>query len=109
MLDMQLVLRELLSLLVILLTAAIIYCIAGIFAPRGKHTELARRPFTGGVTLPHILHRYFTDMMVFVTVFLLSESIALLLFLEARDPLTAVTLLLGSMGVFLPAIASHSR
>ena len=109
MLDVYIVLRSLASLLLIVLSIAVIYILAGLASPRGRHSELARKPFTGGISLPQIPHRYFTDMIVFVAVFLLSESITLLLFLAADSPLVAATILLGAIGVFLPAILLHRR
>ncbi len=109
MVSEYIILRSLISLLLIVATASIVYYIAGIIASKGKHTELARKPFTGGVFLPQMPQRYFTDMVVFVALFLLSESIAMLVFLEASDPFTALILLLGSIGVFLPAIASLKK
>lgn len=100
------ILNSLISLLAIVAVTSIVYYIAGHLAPRGNHSELARKPFTGGVLLPQMPQRYFANMVVFVALFLLSESIAMLVFLETTDPLTASILLLGTIGLFLPALAS---
>ncbi len=103
------VLYGVISLIVILAALTLIYIISGLLAPRGRHGEHARKPFTGGIELPGFVARYFTDMVVFTAVFLLSEALALAVFLAPSDPILEEALLVGAILVYLPPLIMVRR
>lgn len=97
------------SLVAIASALALLYVAAGRLARRGRHGEYARQPFTGGVELEPGRVRYFTDMVVFTGVFLLSEALALLVFLAPDGLPVQAALLLGALLVYLPPLVAVRR
>ncbi|HFC49239.1 MAG TPA: hypothetical protein ENJ59_00750, partial [Thermofilum sp.] len=56
---------SLIAFALLVLAAVFVYFLAGLFSAKGKHTELARKPFTGGLLIPSKTHKYYTDMLIF--------------------------------------------
>jgi len=98
---------SLIAFALIALVAMIVYFLAGLFSASGKHTELARKPFTGGVLIPSITHKYYTIMLIFVALFLLAESFSILILFLPFSYVTLAFLLIGFLGLLLPVIISY--
>ena len=95
------------SFIVLLSVAFIIYLLASLFSYRGKHGPYARKPFTGGILQEPIGRRYYTDMLIFVSIFLLLESYAIFILFTQPTPINIFTLLLGLFGIIIPPIIAY--
>jgi len=98
---------SLIAFALLVLAAVFVYFLAGLFSAKGKHTELARKPFTGGLLIPSKTHKYYTDMLIFVALFLLTESFSILILFLPFSHVTLAFLLIGFLGLLLPMIISY--
>ena len=92
------------SFVILLLVSLIIYVLASLFSYKGKHGPYAKKPFTGGILQEPIGKRYYTDMLIFVSIFLLLESYAIFILFVNPIPINIFTLLLGLLGIIIPPI-----
>ncbi len=78
----------------ILLVALAVYVISGLLAPKGRHSERAYEPFTGGIPLSPRWEKYYVPgIFAFILFFLIVEAVVFILVLKS----TPQTLLLSLM------------
>lgn len=89
----------------IFLVSLLVYLLAGVISTKGKHTEKAFEPFTGGTPILSSWERYYVPgMFSFVLFFLITEIVVFIIILR---PTFQVTLL--AMSVLLTLLIEGIR
>ncbi|ABL78471.1 4Fe-4S binding protein [Thermofilum pendens] len=103
-------LKVLFSFLLLLVAVSFAYWLSGRVAARGKHTEKAREPFTGGVAPRLPTYRYHVEeLYTFVILFVMLEITAFTMILERDASVILPCLLFLAYLLLLASPATRGR